>query len=129
MITKFALAAVLIAAIMQPGIALADASGEIATATDHAGYATTSLNIGAVHEHLHHAVNCLVGPGGKAFDRAVENPCAKMGSGAISDVSDTAIRGKLQAALAAAESGIASNDEAAAKKAATDVYTMLRAIK
>ena len=84
MFTKCAFAAVLIAAVMQPGIALADASGEIATATDHDGYATTSLNIGAVHEHLHHAVNCLVGPGGRrAFDRGVENPCAKMGNGAI----------------------------------------------
>lgn len=129
MITKCAFAAVLITATMQPGTALADASGEIATATDHAGYATTSLNIGAVHEHLHHAVNCLVGPGGEAFDRGVENPCAKMGNGAISDIADTATRAKLQTALAIAETGIASNDEAAAKKAATDVYTMLRAIK
>ena len=129
MFTQFAFVIALAAIAVQPATALADATGEIATATDHAGYATSSNNIGAVHEHLHHAVNCLGGPSSKAFDSGVENPCAKMGNGAIPDVADAAVKAKLQAAAAVAETGIASNDEVTAKKAATDAYTMLRAIK
>ena len=129
MFTKLVFAAVLTAVAVQPVAALADAAEEIATATDHAGYATTSRNIDAVHEHLHHAVNCLEGPGSKVFDSGVENPCAKMGNGAIPDAADAAIKAKLQAAVDVAETGISVNDEVAAKKAATDAYSMLRAIK
>ena len=129
MFTKFAFAAVLTALAVQPMAALADAAGEIATATDHAGYATTGRNIDAVHEHLHHAVNCLEGPGSKVFDSGVENPCAKMGNGAIPDAANAAIKAKLQAVVDAAETGISANDEVAAKRAATDAYSMLRAIK
>ena len=115
--------------IMLPAAALADSAGEIATAADHAGYGAASLNIDAIHMHLHHAVNCLEGPKGKDFDTGNENPCAKMGSGAIPDTADAAIKAKLQAVLATAESGLASNDEGTAKKAATDAYAALRAIK
>src|SRR5450631_2205928 len=120
MFTKFAFAAVLTALAIQPVAALADAAGEIATATDHAGYATTGRNIDAVREHLHHAVNCLEGPGSKVFDSGVENPCAKMGNGAIPDAANAAIKAKLQAVVDVAETGISANDEVAAKRAATD---------
>jgi hypothetical protein len=109
--------------------AFADTASEIATAADHAGYAAASLNIDGIHMHLHHAVNCLEGPKGKDFDAAVENPCAKDGNGAIPDATDAATRAKLQAALATAMAGIASDDDGAAKKDATDLYAGLRALK
>lgn len=109
--------------------ALADTASEIATAADHAGYAAASQNIDGIHMHLHHAVNCLEGPKGKDFNRAVENPCAKDGKGAIPDASDAATRTKLEGALATALAGIAADDSAAAKKDATDLYAALRAMK
>jgi hypothetical protein len=129
MLAKITVAAALGAVMMLPIAALAAAAGEIATAADHAGYAIASLNIAAVHMHLHHAVNCLEGPKGKDFDSGNENPCAKSGNGAIPDTSDLAIKAKLQAAVVTAEAGIASNDEAVAKKAATDAYAALLALK
>ena|ERR1035438_5948179 len=129
MLMKITFAAAFGAVVMLPAAALADAAGEIATAADHAGYAVASLNIDAVHMHLHHAVNCLEGSKGKDFDTGNENPCAKAGNGAIPDAADAATRAKLQAVVATAESGIASTDVNAAKKAATDAYAALRAIK
>ena len=129
MIMKFALSTALGAVIMLPTAALADVATEISTAADHAGYAAASQNIDAVHMHLHHAVNCLEGPKGKDFDSGNENPCAKDGSGAIPDTTDAAIEAKLHAVVETAESGLASTDEGAAKKAATDAYAALRALK
>lgn len=129
MFVKFALAAALGAVVMLPAAALADVTSEIATATDHAGYAVAGLNIDAVHMHLHHAVNCLEGSSGKNFDSGNENPCAKAGNGAIPDTADAATKAKLQAVVATAEAGIAAKDMGAAKKAATDAYAALRAIK
>ena len=42
----------------------ADVGAEITTAAQHAGLAAQSGDIAGVHTHLHHTVNCLVGPGG-----------------------------------------------------------------
>ena len=49
-----------------------------------------------VQMHLHHAVNCLVGPAGKGFDASAGNPCGKAGAGAIPDSTDSAQKAKLQ---------------------------------
>ena len=129
MFVKYAFAAALGAVVMLPAVALADAASEIATATDHVGYAVAGLNIDAIHMHLHHAVNCLEGSSGKDFDSGNDNPCAKTGKGAIPDTTDAATKSKLQAVVATAETGIASKDAVTAKKAATDAYAALRAIK
>ncbi len=40
---------------------------EIAAAAQHAGFAAGSSDIAGIHTHLHHAVNCLVGPEGEGF--------------------------------------------------------------
>ena len=129
MLIKITFAAAFGAVLLLPAAAFADAAAEISTAADHAGYAAAGLNIDAVHMHLHHAVNCLEGSKGKDFDSGNENPCAKEGNGAIPDAADAATKAKLQAVVATAESGIASSDENTAKKAATDSYAALRAIK
>jgi len=112
-----------------PTAAFADAKSEIATAAQHAGFAAAAPNLLQTHMHLHHALNCLVGPQDGDFDKANMNPCAQQGKGAFPDESDPEIKTKLQSAMSAAEDGIASSDEATAKKDAATVETLLDAIK
>ena len=103
-----------------------DPGQEVATASTHAGFAAQATTIEQVHMHLHHTVNCLVGPKGKGFDSSEANPCQKLGEGAIPDTTDAATKAKLTKALADAEAGLKSNDLAAAKKAATGTQSDLK---
>jgi hypothetical protein len=112
-----------------PIAAYADAKSEIATAAQHAGLAAAAPNVLQTHMHLHHALNCLVGPQDADFDKTNMNPCAQQGKGAFPDESDSEIKAKLQSAMSAAADGISSSDEATAKKAAAMVETLLDAIK
>ena len=57
------------------------------------------------------------------------NPCAQEGNGAFPDESDPAIKAKIQSVMSVAEDGIASSDEATAKKDAASVETQLKEIK
>jgi len=110
-----------------PASALAaDPAQEAATAAVHAGLAAQGASIEQVHMHLHHTVNCLVGPKGQGFDAKEANPCQKLGDGAIPDTTDQAVKPKLTAALARAEAGLKSDDLAAAKKAATEAQAALK---
>jgi hypothetical protein len=129
MLNRIAIAAVIGGLLTFPVAAYADTASEIATAAQHAGFAAAAPNLAQTHMHLHHAVNCLVGPQGAHFDKTNINPCAQKGNGAIPDENDTAIKAKLQGVVAVAEDGIASSDEATAKKDATSVETQLKAIK
>ena len=129
MINKIAIAAVISGLSTFPIAAYADAKSEIATAAQHAGLAAAAPNLLQTHMHLHHAVNCLVGPQDGDFDKTNMNPCAQLGKGAFPDESDAEIKSKLQSAMSAAEDGIASSDEATAKKNAATVKTLLDAIK
>jgi len=104
-------------------------AGEISIATDHAGYALASRNLDGVRMHLHHVMNCLEGPNGTDFDRVVENPCSRAGSGAIIDAKDASVRAKLQSIDATAKTGLSTADETAARKAASDVQAALRMLK
>jgi hypothetical protein len=107
----------------------ADVGSEIATAAQHAGLAAQSSDIAGVHTHLHHTVNCLVGPGGPGFDAKELNPCANTGKGAIPDSTSASTKQALQAALDKANSGLASNDLAAAQKDASGAEAMLKGVK
>jgi hypothetical protein len=109
--------------------AAADLGGEIGNAALHAGLAAQAGDIAGVHMHLHHAVNCLVGPSGSGFDAKEMNPCANSGNGAIPDAATPAQKTALQAAAAKAETGIASADYAAAQKIASDSAAMIKAVK
>ena len=106
--------------------ALADGPQAIATAANHAGLAAAAGGIDMVHTHLHHVLNCLVGPGGNGFDAAPGNPCANAGGGAIPQTADAALKTKLEAAATQARAGIANADMAASKKVASDVQAMLK---
>ena len=129
MFNIIAIAAVISALLTFPIAAYADAKAEIATAAQHAGLAAAAPNLAQVHTHLHHAMNCLVGPRDADFDKANMNPCAQQGKGAFPDESDPDIKTKLQNAMSAAADGIASKDMATAKKNAATVESLLNAIK
>src|SRR5580698_563362 len=104
----------------------ADSAQEAATGAVHAGLAAQAATIEQVHMHLHHTVNCLVGPKGQGFDANQANPCQKLGNGAIPDTTDPAMKAKLTAALAKAQKGLKSDDPTAAKKAATEAQAALQ---
>ena len=82
-----------------------------------------------VHMHLHHALNCLVGPGGTGFDTGNANPCASAGKGILVDSSDAAQKAKLQTAVADANKGIAATDLATAQAAATSTAAAIGSAK
>ena len=82
--------ALALALALLPLAAQADAKSEIVTAGTHAGLAAGSADLAGVHSHLHHALNCLVGPNGTGFDAKELNPCAQNGHGAIPDSADAA---------------------------------------
>ena len=104
----------------------ADVSKEVATAAEHAGYAAEATLLTTTQAHLHHTVNCLVGPKGKGFDAKELNPCKGLGNGAIPDSTDAAKKKLLEQALASADAGLASKDLAAAKKAAAEAEAALK---
>ena len=129
MLNRIAIAAVISGLLTFPITAYADAKSEIATAAQHAGLAAAAPDLVQTHMHLHHAMNCLVGPQDADFDKANMNPCAQQGKGAFPDESDAEIKTKLQNAMSAAADGIASKDVATAKKYAATVESLLNAIK
>ena len=94
----------------------ADAVKEIATAAQHAGFAANSTTIGMAYAHLHHTINCLVGPHGAGFDVKELNPCKDLGNGAIPGIADAMKLKSLRAALALAEAGLRSDDLDTVKK-------------
>jgi hypothetical protein len=107
----------------------ADVGSEIMNARMHAGLAAQASTVAGVHTHLHHAVNCLVGPNGAGFDAKELNPCQNNGNGAIPDEPDAAKKTALQAAVDKANAGLGSNDLATAQKDAGSVVTMLTNVK
>ena len=109
-----------------PGAALADGHSEIVLAATHAGLAAQSGDVALVHTHLHHTLNCLVGPGGPGFDAKEMNPCANAGHGAIPD-GGVNMKMKLEAAAAQARIGIAEPDLAKAQADAAKTADMLKA--
>jgi hypothetical protein len=131
MSNKFALVSALcgIAAFAVFPAAAADVNSEITTAGMHAGLAAQAADLTTVHTHLHHTVNCLVGPGGAGFDAKELNPCANTGNGAIPDSGNASTKQSLQAALAKANSGLAANDLATAQKDASATEAMLKDVK
>jgi len=122
---KIALLAACAALIATP--VLADTAAELSIAQNHAGMAAKATDMVMVQKHLHHAVNCLVGPGGAGFDEAAGNPCGKAGPGAIPDTTDAAVKAKLTTIAASAKAGVGNADLAAAQKAAKDTADAIAA--
>jgi len=107
----------------------ADLGSEINNAAQHAGLAAAAANIDGVHMHMHHALNCLVGPKGDGFDAKQMNPCAQSGNGAIPDEMNAAKKAKLMTAVASLDKGLGESDIAAAKADATAASTAISSAK
>ncbi len=120
-----AAAAVVSLGSLAPQMAAADAQQAIGIAAQHAGLAANAGNINQVHLHLHHVLNCLVGPGGDGFDQMAGNPCG-MAGGAIPQENNADMKTKLLNLAAAARDGIGNADMGDAKKIATDIRTDLQ---
>lgn len=119
-----AAAAVVSLGSLMPQMASADAQQAVGIAAQHAGLAANAGNINLVHTHLHHVLNCLVGPGGDGFDAMPGNPCG-MAGGAIPQENNAEMKTKLLNVAAEVRTGIGSGDLAEAKKIATDAQTDL----
>lgn len=59
---------------------------EIKTALTHAGFAGSYDSLKEVTLHLHHVLNCLVGPKDRMFDASAGNPCQGQGNGILADI-------------------------------------------
>lgn len=103
----------------------ADPNKEMATAATHAGLAAKATDMKMTQMHLHHVINCLVGPNGKGYDAAPGNPCKGQGNGGIPDSKDAAQKQLMQNALGKARDGLQQKDLAAAHKFATEAQTLL----
>lgn len=122
-------AAIAFTALLSSPAFAADLKGEIVNATEHAQYAAAAADIAEAHAHLHHALNCIVGPGGNGFDAKQMNPCAGSGNGIIPDETDGGAKAALATAAAKARDGLATNDLAAAKADAAAVVDTLKGLK
>ena len=107
----------------------ADGSSETVTAATHADLAAGASDLNGVRTHLHHTLNCLVGPGGQGFDAKEMNPCAQSGKGAIPDTTDAAKKASLEAAAEKVRAGLAATDAKAAKADASAAGAMLKSGK
>lgn len=121
-------AAAMVGAMVASSLALAaaDATKEIQTAWTHAGFAAKGSSLDVVRLHLHHALNCLVGPGGKGYDAAPGDPCKGMGNGAIADSAGNSRKDKLEEAAAAAREGIADKIYSLSQAQAVRVQKLLK---
>ncbi len=123
---KFSMIAATVALLPTAGMA-ADLKAEIATAGQHAGMAAAASDIATVHMHLHHTINCIVGPSGTGYDAKQMNPCQNQGAGALPDATSAATKSSLQTAVTQAQAGLASNDVGTAQKDAADAAATLKA--
>lgn len=108
---------------------LADTAAELNIAQNHAGMAAKASDLKTTQMHLHHVVNCLVGPAGAGFDAAAGNPCGKAGAGAIPDSTDSAQKAKLQSIVDSATPGLTTTDLASAQKTAQATADAIGAAK
>jgi len=109
-----------------PLAAHADASTEVATAAEHAGYSAAADTLMVAHMHLHHVLNCLVGPKGRGFDTKAADPCADMGSGAIPDTTDAHMKRRLEHIAYRTRRALHSQNLAAVKKDAARIEAELK---
>lgn len=108
----------------------ADVAKEITTASTHAGLAAKGTDLKVVQMHLHHVVNCLVGPDGQGFDKTQINPCKEFGAEIMVDFKgDAAQRQTLQKALDTSLAGLKQDKTEAAQHDAEEVHAMLDTVK
>jgi hypothetical protein len=116
----------LLLSLSSTALAAANGSKEVQTAIEHAGFASKSKTTNEVHLHLHHVINCLVGPKGEGYDIAAGDPCKGEGGGALNDLKDMPQQKYLQQALNLAKTGVNISHRAPARNVATAVDDLLK---
>lgn len=104
-----------------------NAATEVTIAHAHAVLAQNADSVAKTHLHLHHVVNCLVGPNDEGFDADAGNPCQGQGNGALPDsANNQTLHSKLKQALATAQAGLSADTVDAAHAKAAKVATTLQ---
>lgn len=110
--------------------ATGNANREIATAIIHANVASKVDSIDGVHLHLHHVLNCVLGPHSSQYSAAAEKlsayKCVGLGNGALPDSRDPAVRSDLRQVAKLAGQGVHDSQFAAAHQAAVAVLAELK---
>jgi hypothetical protein len=117
--------------LLLPTLALAagGAQQEVKTAEQHATFASKAKDADTTHLHLHHVINCLVGPGGDGFDAKAGNPCKGQGDGALHTVKSKDELQTLEQALALAKLGAQISSYKPAHYTAMAVRELLKEAK
>ncbi len=103
---------------------------QVKTAEQHATFASKAGNVAQTHLHLHHVINCLVGPKGEGFDAMAGDPCQGQGNGALNDMmGSTQEKETLEQALALAKVGVKIRTHKPAYYTALAVRTLLQEAK
>jgi hypothetical protein len=103
-------------------------SKQVSTATAHAALALGAADLKMTQVHLHHVINCLVGPAGEGYDATQDNPCKGMGQGAMVDAKgDSTRESQLQAAVTEAMHGLKAATVSEAHADAQKVLSTLQA--
>lgn len=102
------------------------AQNEISTAHAHALMAQNATSVAMAHAHLHHVINCLVGPGGSGFDAAAGDPCKGKGVMAATSTNH-ALHARLESVLGDAQTGLKSESLAVIQQDAGKAATTLQA--
>ena len=104
--------------------ALTDGPQAVATAAQHAGLAAAAGDIAGAHRHMHHTLNCLIGPDGDGFNAAAGNPCGDAG-GAIPQTADAEMKKTLEEVAMKVRDATENNDLATVKDVAMSVQDTL----
>jgi len=102
---------------------------EIAAAATHAGLAAQESEIAGVHMHLHHTMNCLVGPKGEGYSAKDMDPCSALGNGAVVDAATRSTVLGVNTAILGTKKGLEEQDVTKAKEIAAEVNKLLLNIK
>lgn len=99
---------------------------ELAEAIALADKAKAAKDVTGVHEQLRLVINCLAGPGNAGYDTSIDDPCKRMGRGAMMDVTPNSDEHRLiTQAFNEAKNGLAAHDVDSArdlaKKALNDL--------
>ncbi|HLE77189.1 MAG TPA: hypothetical protein VJA65_02130 [bacterium] len=105
---------------------------ELRTAITHAGFAANGQAVNYVRTHLGHTLNCLQGPSGAQFNRAIGHVCQGQGNGILADLKSVPAGRAFELVARSAESlaiaGIRSSQIDEMKHAAGGVAALLDVI-
>jgi hypothetical protein len=83
---------------------------ELTAAVNSADKASNAKDVTAVHQNLREVINCLAGQGQPGYDASVQDPCRRMGRGALVDLTPDSDEHRLVTqAFNEAKNGLAAN--------------------